>query len=104
MIRKAFVMAVNPGSEEEYRRRHAALWPNLRQVLLLHGVKSYSIFLHPATQQLFAYLEIEDEARWAEVAATPECRGWWSYMAALMPHNADHSPSAVGLEEVFHLP
>jgi L-rhamnose mutarotase len=103
MIRKAFVMAVNPGSEEEYRRRHAALWPDLRQVLLLHGVKSYSIFLHPTTHQLFAYLEIEDEARWAEVASTPECRRWWAYMAPLMPHNADHSPTAVGLDEVFHL-
>ena len=103
MIRKAFVMAVTPGAEVEYRRRHAALWPELRQILIDHGVHTYSIFLHPTTYQLFAYLEIEDEARWAEVAKTIECRRWWTYMAEIMPHNNDESPTTLLLDEVFHL-
>jgi L-rhamnose mutarotase len=103
MIRKAFVMSVNAGSEAEYTRRHNPIWPELEQVLKDHGVRSYSIFLHPATRQLFAYAEIEDEDRWNAIAQTDVCRRWWSHMADVMPANPDASPVATGLQEVFHL-
>lgn len=103
MIRKAFVMSVRPGFEAEYRKRHTPIWPELEQVLRSHGVHNYSIFLHPATGQLFAYAEIESEARWAAIAQTAECRKWWRHMSDLMPTNPDHSPLASDLAEVFHL-
>ena len=103
MIRKAFVMSVNPGSEAEYERRHNPIWPELERVLKDHGVHSYSIFLHPQTRQLFAYAEIEDETQWRAIAGTPECRAWWHHMTDLMPHHADDSPIEIDLKEVFHL-
>jgi L-rhamnose mutarotase len=103
MIRKAFVMSVNAGSEAEYERRHNPIWPELERILRLHGVSNYSIFLHPETRQLFAYAEIENELRWAAIAATLECRQWWGHMADLMPNNSDGSPRAAELKEVFHL-
>ena len=103
MIRKAFVMSVNPGAEAEYERRHNPIWPELEQILKDHGVHSYSIFLHPQTHQLFAFAEIENEARWAAIADTPECGRWWRHMAELMPHNSDASPVAAELKEVFYL-
>ena len=78
MIRKSFVMAVNPGCQAEYRRRHNPIWPELEQVLKSHGATNYSIFLHQATNQLFAYVEVEDEARWSAIALTPECQRWWA--------------------------
>jgi L-rhamnose mutarotase len=61
------------------------------------------IFLHEGTRQLFAYAEIEDEARWEAIARTEVCQRWWKHMADVMPANPDHSPGAVGLKEVFHL-
>jgi len=64
MIRKAFVMAVNAGHEQEYEHRHNPIWPELEATLKAHGAHNYSIFLHPETRQLFGYVEIEDEARW----------------------------------------
>ncbi len=103
MIRKAFVMSVNPGSEAEYARRHQPIWRELADVLTAHGVRNYSIFLHEETRQLFAYAEIEDEARWAAIAQTEVCRRWWRHMGDVMPANADHSPVSRGLREVFHL-
>ncbi len=103
MIRKAFVMSVNPGCEAEYERRHRPIWAELESVLKAHGAHSYSIFLHPGTRQLFGYVEIEDEARWAAVARTPECQRWWKHMSDVMPANADHSPVSLDLREVFHL-
>ena len=103
MTRKAFVMSVNPGQEKEYEHRHRPIWPELEAVLKKHGVHNYSIFLHADTRQLFAYAEIEDEAQWAAIAQSEVCRRWWAHMRELMPSNADNSPVATALDEVFHL-
>lgn len=103
MIRKAFVMNVHAGQEAEYARRHQPIWAELAAVLQAHGVHNYSIFLHEETRQLFAYVEIEDEARWAAIAQTEVCRRWWRHMAAVMPSNPDSSPVSRELREVFHL-
>ena len=103
MIRKAFIMSVNPGSEEEYERRHRPIWPELEQTLKAHGAHGYSIFLDAATQQLFGYVEIEDEQRWNAIAETAICRKWWAHMKEIMPSNADNSPIASELREVFHI-
>lgn len=103
MIRKAFVMSVNAGSEEEYERRHRPIWQELEEALKSHGVRSYSIFLHPETRQLFGYAEIESEERWATIASTEICQRWWQHMSDVMPANADHSPVSLELRELFHL-
>lgn len=103
MIRKSFVMSVHSGREAEYAQRHQPIWADLADVLKTHGVHNYSIFLHEETRQLFAYVEIEDEARWAAIAQTEVCQRWWKRMGDIMPSNADHSPVSRELKEVFHL-
>lgn len=103
MIRKAFVMSVNPGMFEEYERRHNPIWPDLETTLKEHGAHNYSIYLMPETRQLFAYVEIEDEERWNTIAQTEVCQRWWAHMADIMPSNPDNSPEAEELKEVFHL-
>ena len=96
-------MSVLPGFEAEYERRHNPIWPELETVLKEHGVRSYSIFLDIETRRLFAYAEIEDEARWKAIAQTPVCRRWWEHMKEIMPSHADSSPVAVELRQVFHI-
>jgi L-rhamnose mutarotase len=103
MIRKAFVMSVHAGKEQEYERRHRPIWKELEDTLKSHGVHNYSIFLMPETRQLFAYAEIEDEAQWSAIADTDVCKRWWKFMADMMPSNPDNSPVGVGLREVFHM-
>lgn len=103
MIRKAFLMSVNPGQEEEYERRHNPIWNDLHQVLKEHGVNNYSIYLHPETRQLFGYVELEDEERWNAIAETEPCQRWWAYMREIMPSNPDDSPGMTELREVFHI-
>ena len=97
-------MSVNRGREDEYERRHNPIWPELERTLREHGVTSYSIYLDPETGDLFGYAEIEDEARWAAIASTDVCRRWWRFMREIMPANADDSPVARDLREVFHIP
>lgn len=103
MIRKAFVMSVHPGMEDEYQRRHSPIWAELHETLVAQGAHNYSIFLHPQTRQLFGYVEIEDEARWDAIAQTPICKKWWAHMKDLMPSNPDNSPQSMALAEVFHI-
>ena len=104
MIRKAFVMSVNAGCEEEYERRHRPIWQELEEVLKQHGVHNYSIFLdRGSNRRLFAYVEIESEELWNQIAQTEPCRRWWSHMKDLMFTNNDDSPVAADLQEVFHL-
>ena len=103
MLRKAFRLRVKPSAHAEYRRRHDALWPEMRDTLLAHGVRSYSIFLDPPTSSLFAYAEIDSLAQWESIATTPVCRRWWAFMADIMDTNPDGSPATTDLAEVFHL-
>ena len=103
MIRKAFVMSVNPDQHREYEKRHNPIWPDLEAVLKNHGVRSYTIFLHPGTHQLFAYVEFENEAQWKAISKTEPCRRWWAHMKDIMPSNPDNSPKSEEIREVFHL-
>ncbi len=103
MIRKASVMKVYKEHHEEYRRRHDELWPEMEQMLRDHGMVEYSIFLDPATDNLFAYLVITDEELWARSAETEACRRWWAYMKDIMETNPDDSPVSHELTEVFRL-
>lgn len=102
-IRKAFRMSVHPGQEIEYERRHRPIWKELEETLSSHGVLTYSIFIDESSRDLFGYVEVESEERWAAIASTDVCRRWWVHMSALMPSHPDHSPVSRELREVFHL-
>lgn len=102
-IRQASVMKVFENCHEEYKKRHDELWPEMQDMLLNHGVVTYSIFLDERTSSLFAYLEIEDEALWAKAADTAICRKWWDYMRDIMETNEDASPVSIPLKDVFHI-
>lgn len=103
MIRKAFVMQVNPDAHAEYQRRHSPIWPELEAELKAHGAHNYSIFLDEKRHLLFGFVEIESEARWNAIAQTETCQRWWKHMADVMPSNADNSPRSDELKEVFYL-
>jgi L-rhamnose mutarotase len=103
MLRKAFLMFLNPGLREEYQRRHDALWPEMVDTLKAHGVHAYSIFHDPKRDVLFGYVELESIERWEAVAATEVCRRWWAFMRDMMQTHPDDSPVSEDLDEVFHL-
>ena len=47
-------MFLKPGFEDEYQRRHAAIWPELKKMLSDGGVYDYSIYWDCYTNILFA--------------------------------------------------
>lgn len=96
-------MSVHPSQKNEYARRHNPIWQELADTLKQHGAHNYSIFYNDRTNQLFAYVEVEDEQRWDAIAQTEICKKWWRHMSEIMPSNSDGSPKSSPLEEVFHL-
>ncbi len=103
MMIKTFTMKLYPGMEQEYAKRHSALWPEMKEAIHAHGGRNYTISLDPETLVLYAYIEIEDADRWDALADTPVNRRWWEYMADIMETNPDSSPVTRDLTPVFHL-
>ncbi len=100
---KGFKMYLHKGKEEEYKRRHDALWPEMKDMIHEFGGKNYTIFLDSQTNILFGYIEIESEEKWNSSANTAICKKWWEYMADIMDTNPDNSPVSIDLVNVFHL-
>lgn len=96
-------MQLHEGMAEDYEDRHSPIWQELAGVIKQHGVSNYSIFFNENTHQLFAYLEIENEAQFEKIGTTQVCRNWWQYMQDIMDTHPDCSPVSIPLREVFHL-
>ena len=103
MKQTAFRMKLRPGCREEYRRRHAALWPEMRDLLHRNGIRNYTIYFDEATDCLFAVQDQEGESSSQDLGRLPIVQQWWNYMADIMDTNPDNSPVSVPLEPLFHL-
>ncbi|MFT8318471.1 MAG: L-rhamnose mutarotase [Sporolactobacillus sp.] len=103
MKRIGQIMYLYKESYDEYQKRHAELWPEMKQTLKEYGATNYSIFLNEENGELFAYLEVPDVEKYNEIASTAICKKWWAYMEPLMKTHSDNSPVALDLKEVFHL-
>jgi L-rhamnose mutarotase len=99
-MRHAWIMTLKPGAEAEYKRRHEAIWPELREAILASGVTSFSIYRHGL--MLFAYQE-RDPAVVQPVEPALVFWRWWREMAPLMETLPDARPVQTPMQEVFNL-
>ncbi len=103
MKRAAFKMKLKPGYRDEYKKRHDAIWPELKELLQHAGIRDYSIFLDEETNTLFAVQKIDGNAGSQDLGKTEIVQKWWAYMADIMETNPDNSPVSIPLPEVFYL-
>ncbi len=99
----AFTMKLLPGFQEEYKRRHDFIWPELEQLLKNSGIKEYLIYLDESTGTLFGFQHLESNHSTADLPNDPVVKKWWAYMADIMITNTDNSPVEGSLKEVFRL-
>lgn len=105
MQRVCFLLRVRAEKVEEYRERHAQVWPEMLEALRQTGWRNYSLFLRP-DGLLVGYLETPDfERAVAGMKDHPVNARWQREMApyfeALEPGGADDNMRP--LAEVFHL-
>ena len=104
--RICFTLQVKLELLDEYRARHAAVWPEMRDALSKAGWHNYSLFLRD-DGLLIGYLETADfERALREMTATDVNRRWQSEMAGFFAgapgKKADEQMQPLPL--VFHLP
>jgi len=102
-MRIAFKMKIKAGYAAEYKKRHDALWPELKKLLAQAGIYDYSIFLDEETDTLFAVQKTRNSTGSQDLAKNEIVQRWWRYMADIMDTNPDYSPVSVPLKEVFRL-
>jgi L-rhamnose mutarotase len=90
---------------DEYRSRHAAVWPEMRAALAETGWRDYSLFMSDAGM-VIGYVECDDfEASRLAMEATEVNARWQAEMAPFFMGLEGRRPDEglVVLEEIFHL-
>jgi L-rhamnose mutarotase len=106
MKRTCFLLRVKKDRIEEYKKRHAVVWPEMLQALRETGWRNYSLFLRE-DGLLVGYVEIAgdfDHARAAMAKREVNAR-WQKEMAEFFEAMEQSRPDETmqTLEEVFHL-
>jgi L-rhamnose mutarotase len=108
MKRMGMVIGIKPERIEEYKRTHAAVWPEVLAKISDCNMRNYTIFLREPENLLFGYFEYHGQdwaADSAKMAADPKTQEWWAI------HEPMQAPLATRKEgdwwamaqEVFHI-
>ncbi len=104
MEKYAWKANIKEGSLEEYKRRHDAIWDEMKEVLKSAGIKNYTIW--NVGTELFGYYECEYGAEYAaKVQAESEVvKKWDEYMKDILIMVPDPETGAQPkLAKVFEL-
>lgn len=104
MEKYAWKATVKDGCIEEYKKRHAEIWPEMVEVLKAAGIKNYTIW--NVGNELFGYYECEKGIKFAaDMQANSEVvKRWDVYMKDVMIMEMDPETGAQPLlKKVFEL-
>jgi L-rhamnose mutarotase len=104
-MRICFLLKVRQDRLEEYKARHAQVWPEMQDALRESGWHNYSLFLRP-DGLVIGYLEADNfEKCRANMKHHPVNARWQKEMAPLVEslNGAAVDDTFFPLEEVFHL-
>ncbi len=110
MKRYGMVVGLRPEKAEEYKRLHAAVWPDVLKMVQECNIRNYSIYLHTlddGQNYLFSYFEYHGAdfaTDMAKMAADETTQRWWALCKPCqkpLDNRADGEWWA-GMEEVFH--
>ena len=105
MKRYGQVIKVRPERFDEYRRLHAAVWPDVLKKIAECNIRNYSIYHKDGS--LFSYFEYvgdDFDADMAKMADDETTQKWWALCKPCQQPLETHAPGQwwAGMEEVFH--
>jgi L-rhamnose mutarotase len=107
MIRFGQTIHLRPEAEEEYKRIHVKIWPEIEKGIRDSGITNYSIFLKDGV--MFAYYEYtgpeaELDARMEQLANAPRMQEWWGVTKAMQKPLDTRAEGEwwANMQEVFH--
>lgn len=107
MERMGQVIRLQPEVIAEYKRIHAAVWPEVLQAIANSNIRNYTIFLKEPENLLFAYWEYHGSdfaADLARMALVPRMRDWWVITDPMQMPFKTRKPGEwwARMENVFH--
>jgi len=103
MERYCFTFELIEGREDEYKRRHDEIWPELVRALKDAGISNYTLFRRG--RHVIAYCECEPDAATAfgRVGATEVNARWAAWFEDVIERLTDAEGNLFAAEEVWHL-
>ena len=110
MKRYGMVLGLNPDKIDEYKKLHAAVWPDVLKMIAQCNIRNYSIYLRQlddGNHYLFSYFEYvgtDFAADMAKMAADPTTQQWWDVCKPCQEPLATRAEGEwwADMEEVFH--
>ncbi len=110
MKRYGSVIGVQEEKLDDYKDLHAAVWPDVLQMIKDCNIHNYSIYLRRMPDgkfYLFSYFEYTGEdfdGDMAKMSADPTTQKWWDECMPCQEPLPDRDEGAwwVDMEEVFH--
>jgi L-rhamnose mutarotase len=106
MKRYGTTIRIKPGSGEAYQQYHAAVWPEVLEMIRACNIENYSIFWKD--DWLFSYFEYtgdDFESDMAKMAGHSKTQEWWAVMVPMQEPLETRKSGEwwAEMEEVFHL-
>ncbi len=110
MKRYGMVIGLSPAKIDEYKKLHAAVWPEVLKMIQECNIRNYSIFLRKlddGKHYLFSYFEYigkDFAADMAKMAADQTTQRWWSLCKPCQVPLSSLAPDQwwADMQEVFH--
>jgi L-rhamnose mutarotase len=106
MKRYGQVIGVKPEHFERYKRYHAAVWPEILNMITECNIRNYSIFHKDSIlYAYFEYIGTDFADDMSKMAADPKTLEWWSIMEPMQDPVVTRKAGEwwANMEEVFHL-
>ncbi len=105
MKRYGMVIRLKAERSEEYKRLHAAVWPEVLQTIRDCSIRNYTIYLKDAYLfSTFEYWGADFSADMKKMATDPATQRWWALTAPCQEPLQTREPGEwwASMEEVFH--
>ena len=107
MERMGFVIGLKPEVIAEYKRIHAAVWPEILGAIRDSNIRNYTIFLREPENLLFATWEYHGSdfaADTAKIRKAPRMQEWWDITDPMQVPLTSRKEGEwwAPMEDVFH--
>ena len=103
MERVCFTFELRPGAEDEYKRRHDEIWPELVEAIEEAGIRNYSLFLRGSMVIAYAECHPDVASAFGRIGATAVNRRWAEWFEDLIVALTDDQGNLFRADEVWHL-
>jgi L-rhamnose mutarotase len=103
MERVCFTFEIYEGSEDEYKKRHDEIWPELTAAIKEAGFNNYSLFRRGT--QVVGYCECEPDVATAFAKLGPHeaNQRWAEWFREVIVNLTDNKGELLRMQEVWHL-